>query len=292
MSNSFYIVLTSDASRDQYPENTAADFTMQLKSQLNLSEDWEVAMTRIIYPYSWQNVREHQLSYTLLCKANGLPWTLTIYLPSGIYRTVKDVIHGMLRGLHNGLRDIYLKSKETITSLGGNQCFYIHEKAQDFFELMLPPGWYVTLPKTLARALGYLNHQYNIPQLYQIGRLVQQNDDQSVLLVSTTTTLVRKEELVWGLLSPYAFQTMYVYSDLVESQVVGDTQANLFHILVPRGEPGDVVAEEIKLPTYHRLRTSVFSSVKINIRGDTGEPIPFASGTVRVTLHFRRRASF
>ena len=97
----------------------------------------------------------------------------------------------------------------------------------------------------MARALGYLNHQYNIPQLYQIGTLVQQNDDQSVLLVSTTTTLVRKEELVWGVLSPYAFQTMHVYSDLEESQVVADTQANLFYMLVPRGEPGDVVAEEI-----------------------------------------------
>ena len=35
--------------------------------------------------------------------------------------------------------------------------------------------------------------------------------------MSTTTTFVRKEELVWGLSSPYAFQTMYVYSDLVES---------------------------------------------------------------------------
>ena len=97
---------------------------------------------------------------------------------------------------------------------------------------------------------------------------------------------------MWGLLPPYAFQTMYVYSDLVESQVVGDTQVNLFHILVPRREPGDVVAEEIKLPTYHSLRTSVFSSVKINVRGDTGGPIPIDSGTVRVTLHFRRRASF
>ena len=103
--------------------------------------------------------------------------------------------------------------------------------------------------------------------------------------------LVRKEELVWGLLSPYAFQTMYVYSDL-EPQVVGDTQANLFHILVPRGEPGDVVAEEIKLPTYHRLRTSVFSSVKLNIRGDTGEPIPFASGTVRMTFPFLTQSFF
>ena len=190
----------------------------------------------------------------------------------------------MLRGLHNGLRDIYLKSKETVTSLGGNQCFYIHEKAQD--------GGYITLPKTLARALGYLNHQYNIPQLYQIGTLVQQNDDQSALLVSTTTTLVRKEELVWGLLPPYAFQTMYVYSDLVDSPVVGDTQVNLFHILVSRREAGDVVAEEIKLQTYHRLRTSVFSSVKKNIRGDRGGPIPFDSRIVRVTLHFRRRASF
>ena len=164
MSNSFYIVLTSDASSDQYPKHTTADFTMQLKSQLNLSEDWEVAMMRIIYPYSWHNVHEHQLSYTLLCKANGLSWTLTIYLPSGIYRTVKDVIHGMLRGLHNGLRDIHLKNKETVTSLGGNQCFYIHEKAQHFFELKLPPGWYVTLPKSLACALGYLNHQGPVVQ--------------------------------------------------------------------------------------------------------------------------------
>ena len=114
MSNSFYIVLTSDASRDQYPADTAADFTMQLTSELNLSEEWEVAMRRIIYSYSWQNVCEHQLSYTLLCKTSGLPWTLTIYLPSGIYRMVKDVIHGMLRGLHNGLRDIYLKREKPL----------------------------------------------------------------------------------------------------------------------------------------------------------------------------------
>ena len=83
---------------------------------------------------------------------------------------------------------------------------------------------------------------------------------------------------------------MYVYSDLVESQVVGDAQANVLRILVPRGQPGDLIAEEIKLPSYHRLRTSVFSSVAINIRGDTGDLIPFASGNVRVTLHFRRRA--
>ena len=52
MTNSFYMVLTSDASRDQHPENKPAEVKMQLPSQLRLSEDWEVAMTRIIYPYT------------------------------------------------------------------------------------------------------------------------------------------------------------------------------------------------------------------------------------------------
>ena len=107
--------------------------------------------------------------------------------------------------LHNRLRDIYLKSDKAITSLKGNGSFYIYEKAKDYFQLKLPAGWYVILPTTLARTLGYINHQYNIPQLYQIGGLVQQNDDHSVLLARTTTILVRKEELVTGLLSREAF---------------------------------------------------------------------------------------
>ena len=71
---------------------------------------------------------------------------------------------------------------------------------------------------------------------------------------------------------------------------MGDVQANLLRTLVPRGQPGDMIAEEMRIPTYHRLRTSIFSSVEINIRGDTGQLISFSSGVVRLTLHFRRRA--
>lgn len=83
---------------------------------------------------------------------------------------------------------------------------------------------------------------------------------------------------------------MYVYSDLIESQVVEDAQAIVLRIIIPRGQPGDTVTEEVKQPTYHPLRTSVFSSVEINIRVDMGQLIPFTSGIVGVTLHFRRRA--
>ena len=66
----------------------------------------------------------------------------------------------------------------------------------------------------------------------------------------------RNDKLVWGnLLSSHSFQSMYIYSDLMESLVVGDVPANLLRTIVPRGQPGDMIAEEIKIPTYHRLRT-------------------------------------
>ena len=73
---------------------------------------------------------------------------------------------------------------------------------------------------------------------------------------------------------------MYIYSDLIESLLVGDVKANILRTIVPHGQPGKMVAEEIKTPTYHRLRTSVFSSVEINIRCDTGHLVPFAFGNV------------
>ena len=291
MSNSFYIVVTSDASTAQYPENKPAKFKMQLLNQQHLSEDWEVAMTHIIYPHTWKNVQSQQLSYQLSCNSDS-PWTLPIYLPSGIYRTVDDLVKGMVTGLQSAFPDIYLKSGKRIKRIGGSDCFYIYSKAQHYYEFNLPPTFQVTLPKNLARALGYLNHHDRVPALYQISlpTVVQLNKNQSVTLTATTTTVRRDDELVWGMLSRHSFQTMYIYSDLIESLVVGDVQANILRTIVPRGQPGEMVAEEIKTPTYYRLRTSVFSSVEINIRSDTGHLVPFAFGTVRVTLHFRRRA--
>ena len=166
------------------------------------------------------------------------------------------------------------------------------QKLDITIEFTLPPGFQVKLPKSLGRELEYLKYEDRVPALYLITdpTSVQLNDDQSVTLKATTITMRRNDELVWGILSRHSFQSMYIYSDLIESLVVGDVQANLLRAIVPRGQPGDMIAEEIKIPTYHRLRTSIFSALEINIRGDTGQLISFASGVVRVTLHFRRRA--
>ena len=198
------------------------------------------------------------MSY-LLSYRGDFPWKLPIYLPSGTYQRLEDLVKGMVTGLHSAFLDIHLKSTKKIHHIGGNECFYINPKAEHYYEFTQPPGFQVQLPKNLARALGYLNHEDRVPALYLITgpTSVQLNEDQSVTLTATTITMRRNDELVWGMLSSHSFQSMYIYSNLIESLVVGDVQANLLRTIVPRGQPGDMIAEEIKIPTYHRLRTSI-----------------------------------
>ena len=75
--------------------------------------------------------------------------------------------------------------------------------------------------------------------------------------------------------SHLAFQTIYIYSDVVTSQVVGDVRANLLRVIAPKG--------------IHVVRVKSFNTVEILLRGDTGRPIPFSGGVVEVTLHFKKK---
>lgn len=60
----------------------------------------------------------------------------------------------------------------------------------------------------------------------------------------------RKDELVWGMLSRHSFQTMYIYPDLIE--VVGDVQANLLRMILPRGQPGEMIPEQFDTQYLHQ----------------------------------------
>jgi len=73
----------------------------------------------------------------------------------------------MVAGLESSFPKIYLKSGKRIKHLGGKDCFYIHAKAKHYYEFYLPPGFQLTLPKNLAKALGYLNHDDRIPPVYK-----------------------------------------------------------------------------------------------------------------------------
>lgn len=61
----------------------------------------------------------------------------------------------MVTGLESAFPDIFIKSGKKIKHLGGKECFYIHEKAQYYYEMYEPHGFQVTLSKNVAQALTF-----------------------------------------------------------------------------------------------------------------------------------------
>ena len=103
----------------------------------------------------------------------------------------------MVTGLESAFPEIYLKSGKTSKTLVGNECFYIHTKAEHYYEFN--SRFQVTLPKNLARVLGYLNHHDHVPALFyciSAPNLVQLQKDQSVIPKATTTKVRRRDEIV------------------------------------------------------------------------------------------------
>lgn len=80
----------------------------------------------------------------------------------------------------------------------------------------------------------------------------------------------------------------YVYSNIVQHQIVGDTMAPLLRVVPIRGKEKDTYRTEefqhvMYVPTINS-RTDIF---EIDIRRDDGEPVSFQTGKVVITLHFK-----
>lgn len=82
---------------------------------------------------------------------------------------------------------------------------------------------------------------------------------------------------------------LYVYSDIIQSEMVGGTLAQLLRIIAVTGKDGEMVLASYDRPHYCPLSRRNFQSIEVNIRTHTGRLVSFVNGRVIVKLHFRLR---
>ncbi len=87
-------------------------------------------------------------------------------------------------------------------------------------------------------------------------------------------------------------ETIYLYCDIVEPQIVGDANVRLLKSIPVHGKSGDIISKTSANIQYVPVRTKSFESVEILLRNDAGKPVPFERGKVVVTLHFRQLTQF
>ena len=97
--------------------------------------------------------------------------------------------------------------------------------------------------------------------------------------------------------SPYVadlttVSTIYVYCDIVQPQIVGDTSAQLLKSIPAEGTFGDIITKTFTNIQYVPMQRKLFEDVEILLRSDTGDPVPFERGKVVTTLHFRQHSYF
>jgi len=258
MSDQFYITIPSNTHKD----NTASNFRVVLPQRIRLEGEWEVALAEIIYPHSWFHLHEKNSIFMKTLSKEG-----TLKLNPGYYSDINTFLNDINQGLI-AYSALHMPELQNLI-FSYNKKKNIVQFQLDSIDIIA-----ITLSDELAKILGFNNRfiYYKHPEddPYDIiGKIFEAH-----------------EEFVQFNLY---YQTLFVYCNIVEDQIIGNTMAPLLRIIETQGKHGDLVCKTYDAPHYVPVLLKDFVQIEINIKTDMNELFSFMFGKVIVKLHVRRR---
>ena len=289
MATDFYLTLPSNASMKMYPDNTLAHYITDLPRRIDLTGEWECGLAEIQYPHTWYNVTDEDVWF-FLNEKNPTGLVPSMKLASGYYRGPVTLMNRVNRGLRLMATD---KTRAKLSYSMITQKITLHMSSDTVF----------TIPyhSALAPMLGFRESIVTSPPAAPAADSTRQHDHPRPIGTSATVIIPPPPTHSPDGSYPFrkvaedvvnmnrGFDTIYVYTDVVESRIVGDSVAPLLRALPVGGIHGATVSNRFTNIHYVPLLYSHFKSIEMDIRDDTGRRVPFEYGRVTVTLHFRRR---
>ena len=282
----FYLTLPSNSSAKFYPDNTVTQFNTRLHQTFDLTGEWEVGMTEIMFPRSWYNIDKDEGYFIVSCTdctsidpnpLSNVPrnYTFAMHIPSGYYDTMEKIVDQMNEMVQRYFRQPVQQWSTPDTQRRVHSSVwprFRYNSVNRKFYATLHPNMRVRFANKLTDTLGIGNKQ---------NPMLNPSNQEMTIRGS------RACDLEGGL------HALYVYCDLLECVPVGDAMAPLLGIVDAEGKLGEVVKRSFEKPRYIPLQKKSFDSVEIFIRDAHGKPVAFENGRSTVTLHFRRaKASY
>ena len=252
----FYLNLPSNTNKalGAHRINSTSEFRVRLPNDIRLTGQWEVALVEIQCPYSWDNVpvtREKRLLTNQLAIVDKADQYQKLSLWPSYYDDIDHLMAGIEAVRTSQKSEMFKKAEFQI---GYHRIFRR-------VEIKFTKGFQVLLSDHLAYMLGF----------------------KSPSLLGGSTMAQYAPDLRGGI------DSLFIYCDIVASQVVGDSMQPLLRILPVSGKYGDVLHKIFVSPHYVDVLHKDFSSVSISIKTDRDLPVPFKFGKSIVKLHFRRK---
>ena len=320
----FTVTLPSNSNMSSHPTNRGNNYTVKLSSPLNfsgqtLNEDasWEVALTTMQYTNRFYDLRENCWLYIVLESYSSTVINVNVDRPKGVTElpakftdanltemsaVEKRILKTFLAATHKPIGG----SNRTVTS-------YLYGKvlapAGDYKNPLLLVQNLINGSNMLFGTTRYLSNM-GLAVDGMTGRLTLRIDNIQcgLYLFTESVPLVHALGLppkaidkldppvyalgIEGSKTPRfdAVHSLYVYSDIVKEQRVGDSMAPLLEIIPVRGVPGNRVHFSVNPLTYLPVNRDYIDSINIVIMDEYGNPVVFPDDVENVVcrLRFRR----
>ena len=261
-----YVTLPSNSSMDIFPDNKVSHFKVNLPEVLKVDpENWEVALKEIQFPHLWYNVRDEKNYFTGWfnstigvgrLKKSRVEIKFMKEVKPGYYSSVSELIAEL---------NSKLPSREIDKKIGSS----LYKMRFDYDQYSNKTS--VTIPE----------------EVY----LVMEGSGLAMRLRFKESEILRGPGIITSkyMCNMDRYSSLYVYTDIIQNQLVGDVRAPLLRVVPVTSKYGEVTCVTYEQPHFLPLSRSNIQTIEIYIRSDTGELISFESGKSVVTLVFRRK---
>ena len=264
--SSFYVTLPSNTGK---ANNKTGNFTVRLASAIHLNKNWEVALAELTYPHTLKNISNktesatgRQLTSVHILHDNGL---FSYDIAEANYESGEDLSFALNDGMKHAT---YEKDSGKYKFSLEDSLNFKYNSTTRKMKVLVKNKRIKTIVFTqhLAYMLGFRSHYVDVN-----GESTESN----YML-----------DLTGGV------NTMYIYSNIVKPQFVGDTLAPLLRTVPITGTGGTVIRESFVTRQYVDVLIKDFSFITITIKTDANEPVGFDYGKCILVLHFRRKKQY
>lgn len=247
----FYVVLPSNSSMKTFPNNTLHSF--KIKVPFSLPSD-EGGWSVGMSEIQYPSAIKNIVGGYMEVRFSNESMPMVIPMYDGMFKTIPSVIDQ----INTVLRNAQLENKVVLT--------YDEIRNRVIFEIKDDrDGFGISFSQNVLNILGLKRkpHEY-----YTNGVYTENPTDIS-----------------------QGFSALYVYADIVENRMVGDSMVPLLRV-VPvenKSRSSDIQWVRFNHIQYVPVAQRNSDVIEINIRRDNGEIISFEGGKVVITLHFQKQ---
>ena len=241
--------------------NKTSSFRVNLSKAIKLDvEKYEVGLAELQFPVTWYNVREGKNVIKLIETISVQP---SQYFDNSkpkphIKSTSKDV--KIPAGYYHDVGDII------------RELHKVESKVKFEFQ-NLPQKTSITLPKNMV--LDWNGSDIADCLGFDPAKQIKNSSSLSENISSTQN----------------CYKNIYVYTDIIQNQYVGDVQVPLLRIVPVNKSYGEMCCIRFDKPFFVPLNRNFVDCIKIDLRDDRGELISFMSGKSSATLLFKRKVA-